>query len=95
MIVGGLPPTHNSYCVTFQREKHDALPQIVHDSRWSGQLMGWLASLTLEDKVRQEFNLPRVVSSMRMFFGMSYRDYLLVEMWTLSLSYTLVRRPFL
>ena len=49
------------YCVTFQREKHDALPHIVHDSRWSGQLMGWLASLTLEDKVRQELNLPRVV----------------------------------
>ena len=23
--------------------------------------MGWLESLTLEDKVRQEFNLPRVV----------------------------------
>ena len=36
--------------VTFQGEKHDALPQIVHDSKWSGQLMGWLASLTLEDE---------------------------------------------
>ena len=23
--------------------------------------MGWLASLTLEDEVRQELNLPRVV----------------------------------
>ena len=26
--------------VTFQGTKHDALPQTVHDSRWSGQLMG-------------------------------------------------------
>ena len=40
---------------------HDALPQTVPDLRWSGQLMGWLASLTLEDKVRQELDLPRVV----------------------------------
>ena len=38
--------------VAFQGEKHDALPQIVHDFRWSGQLMGWLASLTQEDEVR-------------------------------------------
>ena len=48
--------------VNFQGEKHDALPQTVHDSRWNGQMMGWLASLTLvEDKVRQELDLPRVV----------------------------------
>ena len=47
--------------MTFQGEKHDALPQTVHDSRWSGQLMGWLASLTLEDEVRQGLGLPRVV----------------------------------
>ena len=33
----------------------------MHDSRWSGQLIGWLASLTLEDKVRQDLSLPRVV----------------------------------
>ena len=37
--------------VTFQGGKHDALTQTGHDSRWSGQLMGWLASLTLEDEV--------------------------------------------
>ena len=49
------------YCVTFQREKHDALPQTLHDSRLSGQLMGWLASLTLEDEGRQDLGLPRVV----------------------------------
>ena len=30
-------------------------------TRWSGHMMGWLASLTLEDEVRQELNLPRVV----------------------------------
>ena len=47
--------------MTFQGEKHDALLQTVHDSRWSGQLMGWLGSLTLEDEVRQELDLPRVV----------------------------------
>ena len=47
--------------MTFQGEKHDALPQAVHDSRWSGQLMGWLASLTLEDEGRQDLSLLRVV----------------------------------
>ena len=49
------------YCITFQGDKHDALPQIVHDPRWSGQLMGWLASLTLEDEGRQDLSLPGVV----------------------------------
>ena len=33
----------------------------MHDSRWSGQLMGWLASLTIEDEARQDLSLPRVV----------------------------------
>ena len=47
--------------VTFQGAKHDALPQTVHDSRWSGQLMGWLASLTLEDDERRDLSLPRAV----------------------------------
>ena len=47
--------------MTFQGEKHDALPQTVHDSRWGGQLMGWLASLTLEDEGRRDLSLPRVV----------------------------------
>ena len=32
--------TPDSICVTFQGAKHDALPHTVHDSRWSGQLMG-------------------------------------------------------
>ena len=32
--------TRDGIRVTFQGENHDALPQIVHNSRWSGQLMG-------------------------------------------------------
>ena len=40
---------------------HDALPQTVYDSRWHRQLMAWLASLTLEDEVRQDLGLPWVV----------------------------------
>ena len=50
--------TRDGIHVTFQGEKHDALPQTVHESRWNGQLMGWLASLTLEDEVRQDLGLP-------------------------------------
>ena len=33
----------------------------MYDSKWHGQLMGWLASLTLEDEVRQDLDLSRVV----------------------------------
>ena len=33
----------------------------MYDSRWHGQLTSWLASLTLEDKVRPDLDLPRVV----------------------------------
>ena len=43
---------------TFQGDKHDIFPQTVYDSRWHGLLMGWLASLILEDKVRQDLDLP-------------------------------------
>ena len=53
--------TRDGIRVTFQGEKHDALPQTVHDSRWSGQLIGWLARLTLEDEGRLDLSLPRVV----------------------------------
>ena len=53
--------TRNGIRVTFQGEKHDSLPQTVHDFRWSEQLMGWLASLTLEDEGRQDLGLPQVV----------------------------------
>ena len=47
--------------VTFQGDKQDVLSQIVYDSRWHGQIMGWLASLTLEDEARQDLDLPWVV----------------------------------
>ena len=48
-------------CVVFQGDKHDTLPQTVYEFRCQGQLAGWLASLTLEDEVRQELDLPQVV----------------------------------
>ena len=51
--------TQDGVCVVFQGDKHSALPQTVYDSRWHRQLMGWLASLTLEDEVRQGLSLPR------------------------------------
>ena len=47
--------------VVFHRDKHDILPQTVYESRCQGQLAGWLASLTLEDEVRSDLDLPRVV----------------------------------
>ena len=53
--------TQDGSCVMFHGDKHDALPKTVYDSRWHGQLMGWLASLTLEDEVRQDLSLPLMV----------------------------------
>ena len=53
--------TQDGIRVTFQGDKHDALPQTVYDSRWHEQLMGWLVSLTLEDEVRQDLDLPQLV----------------------------------
>ena len=53
--------TSDGIHVTFQGAKHDTLPQIGYDFRWHGQLMGWLASLTIEDEARQDLSLPRVV----------------------------------
>ena len=53
--------TQDDVCVMFQGDKHDALPQAMYDFRWHGQLMGWLVSLTLENEVRQDLSLPRVV----------------------------------
>ena len=32
--------TLDGICVTFQGDKHDALPRVVYDSRWHWQLMG-------------------------------------------------------
>ena len=49
-------------CVVFQGDKHDILPHTVYESRCQlGQLAGWLASLTLENEVRLDLDLPRVV----------------------------------
>ena len=47
--------------VVFQGDKHDILPQTVYESKYQGQLAGWLASLTLEDEERPDLDLPRVV----------------------------------
>ena len=53
--------TQDGTHVVFQGDKHDILPQTVYVSRCQGQLTGWLASLTLEDEVRPDLDLPRVV----------------------------------
>ena len=53
--------TEDGIRITFPGDKHDALPRAVYDSRWNGQLIGWLVSLTLEDKEGQGLSLPRVV----------------------------------
>ena len=53
--------TPDGTCVMFQGNSHDASPHTVYDSRWHGPLTSWLASLTIEDKVRTDMRLPRVV----------------------------------
>ena len=53
--------TQDGTRVTFQGNKHCVFPQIVYESRYHGQLAGWLASLTLEDESRRDLDLPRVV----------------------------------
>ena len=52
----------------------------MYDSRWHGQLAGWLVGLTLEDEVRHDLSLPRVVYEYEDVFSdelpglPSYRD---------------------
>ena len=53
--------TQDGTRVVFQRDKNDILPQTVFESKCQGQLAGWLASLTLEDEVRPDLDLPPVV----------------------------------
>ena len=53
--------TQDGTRIVFQGDKHDILPQTMYESRCQGQLAGWLASLTLEDEVRPDLDLPRVV----------------------------------
>ena len=53
--------TKDGIRITFQGDKHDALPCTVYDSRWHGQFIGSLVSLTLEDEAGQGLSLRRVV----------------------------------
>ena len=53
--------TQDGTRVVFQGDKHDVFPQTIYKSRCHGQLAGWLANLTLEDEVRPDLDLPRVV----------------------------------
>ena len=68
--------TQDGTCMVFQGDKHDLLPQTVYKSKCQGQLAGWLASLTLEDEVRPDLDLPRVACEFVDVFQMSYLDYL-------------------
>ena len=51
----------NGTRVVIQGDKHGIFPQTVYESRCQGKLAGWLASLTLEDEVRPNLDLSRVV----------------------------------
>ena len=53
--------TQDGTSMVFQGDNHDILPQTVYESRCQGQLVGWIASLTLEDNERPDLDLPRVV----------------------------------
>ena len=53
--------TQDGTHMVFQGDEHDIFLQTVYESRCQGQLAGWLASLTLEDEVRPDLDLPRVV----------------------------------
>ena len=53
--------TQDGTRVVFQGDKHDIFPHTVYESKCQGQLAGWLASLTVEDEVRPDLDLPRVV----------------------------------
>ena len=64
--------------VVFQGDKHDILPQTVYESRCQGQLAGWLASLTLEDEMRLNLDLPQLVCE--------YEDVFLDELQGLPLQ---------
>ena len=57
--------------------------------------MGWLASLILEDEVRQDLGLPRVVCEYEDVFSDELPELPPHKDVDLSLSYTLVRCPFL
>ena len=60
--------TPDSTRVTFKGDKQDVLSQTIYDSRWHGQMMGWLVSLTLEDEARQDLDLPLVLCEYKYVF---------------------------
>ena len=60
--------TPDDVCVIFQGDKYDVMAQAVYNSRWHGQLMGWLASLTLENMARHKLSLPLVVCEYEYIF---------------------------
>ena len=68
--------TQDGTRMVFQGDKHDILPQTVYESKCQGQLAGWLASLTLEDEVRPDLDLPRVMCKYVYVFTVNYLDYL-------------------
>ena len=53
--------TRDGVCVIFQGDKDDVSPQAMYDLRWHGQMIDWLASLTLEGEMRPDLSIPRVV----------------------------------
>ena len=53
--------TQDGIRAVLQGDKHDIFPHTVYESKCHGQLAGWLESLTLEDEVRLDLDLPRVV----------------------------------
>ena len=73
MSAGRLPSIRRTVIVWyFSGDNHDILPRTVYESKCQGQLAGWLASLTLEDEVRLDLGLPRVVyESVDVFFFFS------------------------
>ena len=77
MSAGGLPPRRRTVIVWYFRgDNHDILPRTIYESKCQGQLVGWLASLTLEDEERSDLDLPRVVCKYVDVFQRSYLDYL-------------------
>ena len=50
--------TQDGTRMVFQGDKHGIFPQTVYKSKYQEQLAGWLASLTLEDEVRPDLDLP-------------------------------------
>ena len=50
--------TQDGTRVVFQGDKHGIFPKTVYESKCHGQLAGWLVSLTLEDEVRPNLDLP-------------------------------------